>query len=122
MSYEDLGWFVPFAVTYTWVIILGYLDFKFIHEILIKRDRSVPVRWVKDRESIGYLICSLSTIPTVFVIVALPLNTLGLIFFLGIFLIGGMAFISYIFLNLEYKLPPSDGVEQPIALDRPWSY
>jgi hypothetical protein len=99
--------------------ILGYIDLKVIHEMVTERDRSVPVRWLGGGEDkIWGAAGSVTAIGILYVMTLRPWPIHWEVFFLSWVVLGSFMVISYILLNLDYRLPPSAEGEVQTFLDK----
>ena len=121
MSDDVQFWYLAIGQCTFINLLLGYFALGTVHEMVTKRDRSVPVRWVWDKSSRAYLAMFSVTFIAVFGLVTVPLTVLIVAFFIGIIILGVLGLVLFLAINLEYKLPPPDE-ERPTFIHRPWGY
>jgi hypothetical protein len=117
MLLENLLWSLLLGTGVFLTVLLGYTDLAVIHEVLARRDRSVPVRWTGG-ECKGYRATLGLSFAAVLGWLTLPMTAGVFLFLLLFFLLGIFGFLAYVTGNIEYRLPPRDGVERSAFLDR----
>jgi hypothetical protein len=118
MDFDLFGLYFGAFTACFFSFLLGQIDLKVIREMVNERDRSVPVRWLGGREEKAWAGGAYVVFAAILYMIILPQDIHWMIFFLSLFVVGVVMFLTYILLNLDYRLPPSPEGEVTTLLDR----